>query len=199
MQREKQASYREPDMGLNPESPGSRPGLQVALNLCATGAAQANQFKDMVSIERFLCWREISSVLILWVELWEINSIWSPIWDVRARSSVGTGRGMEQGAIGSIELWVRWGGEEWEQGSAPRGMYGSIGICLFCIYLALCSTLLPNPLFLFSDWNATHVPLVTDVSWWCWSIKLLVSTSERTLSLIEIHRLIDFSLNVTFP
>ena len=38
-EREKQAAYREPDIGLDPGSPGSRPGLQAALNLCATGAA----------------------------------------------------------------------------------------------------------------------------------------------------------------
>ena len=30
---------REPDVGLDPESPGSCPGLQAALNRCATGAA----------------------------------------------------------------------------------------------------------------------------------------------------------------
>ena len=39
-QREKQASCREPDVGLNPGTPGSSPGLQAALNSCATGAAQ---------------------------------------------------------------------------------------------------------------------------------------------------------------
>ena len=38
-QREKQASCREPDMGLDPGYPGSHLGLQVALNRCATGAA----------------------------------------------------------------------------------------------------------------------------------------------------------------
>ena len=38
-QREKQAPCREPDVGLDPGSPGSHPGLQVALNRCATGAA----------------------------------------------------------------------------------------------------------------------------------------------------------------
>ena len=38
-QREKQASYREPDVGSDPGPPGSRPGLQVVLNRCATGAA----------------------------------------------------------------------------------------------------------------------------------------------------------------
>ena len=31
-QREKQAPCREPDVGLNPRSPGSRPGLKAALN-----------------------------------------------------------------------------------------------------------------------------------------------------------------------
>ena len=37
-QREKQGPCREPDMGLNPGSPGSHPGLQVVLNRCATQA-----------------------------------------------------------------------------------------------------------------------------------------------------------------
>ena len=31
-QREKQAPCREPDVGLDPWSPGSRPGLKAALN-----------------------------------------------------------------------------------------------------------------------------------------------------------------------
>ena len=31
-QRKKQAPCREPDMGLDPESPGSRPGLKAVLN-----------------------------------------------------------------------------------------------------------------------------------------------------------------------
>ena len=39
-QREKQAPCGVvPDVGLDPGSPGSRPGLQAALNRCATGAA----------------------------------------------------------------------------------------------------------------------------------------------------------------
>ena len=38
-QREKQPPCREPDVGLDPGSPGSRPGLQAVLNRCATGAA----------------------------------------------------------------------------------------------------------------------------------------------------------------
>ena len=37
--REKQASCREPDMGLDPGFPGSRSGLKAALNRWATGAA----------------------------------------------------------------------------------------------------------------------------------------------------------------
>ena len=39
-QREKQAPCREPDVGLDPGSAGSHPGLQAALNCCATGAAR---------------------------------------------------------------------------------------------------------------------------------------------------------------
>ena len=38
-QREKQAPCKEPDVGLDPRSPGSHPGLQVALNRYATRAA----------------------------------------------------------------------------------------------------------------------------------------------------------------
>ena len=37
-QREKQAPCRKPDVGLDPGCPGSHPGLQAALNRCATGA-----------------------------------------------------------------------------------------------------------------------------------------------------------------
>ena len=37
-QREKQAPCREPDVGLDPGSPGSCPGLKAALNHWATGA-----------------------------------------------------------------------------------------------------------------------------------------------------------------
>ena len=38
-QREKQAPCREPDVGLDPGSPGSHRRLQVAPNRCATRAA----------------------------------------------------------------------------------------------------------------------------------------------------------------
>ena len=41
--REEQAPCREPDAGLDPGSPGSHPGLQAALNCCATGAALVNK------------------------------------------------------------------------------------------------------------------------------------------------------------
>ena len=34
-----QAPCREPDVGLDPGSPGSHPRLQAALNCCTTGAA----------------------------------------------------------------------------------------------------------------------------------------------------------------
>ena len=40
-ERGKQAPCRECDVGLDPESPGSHPRLQAALNRCATGAALA--------------------------------------------------------------------------------------------------------------------------------------------------------------
>ena len=43
-QRKKQAPCTKPDMGLDPGSPGSCPGLQVALNRCATGATRPNLF-----------------------------------------------------------------------------------------------------------------------------------------------------------
>ena len=38
-QREKQVPHREPNVGLDPGTPGSRPGLKAALNRWATGAA----------------------------------------------------------------------------------------------------------------------------------------------------------------
>ena len=38
-QREEQAPHREPDLGLDPPSPGSHPGRKAALNRCATRTA----------------------------------------------------------------------------------------------------------------------------------------------------------------
>ena len=46
-QREKQAPYRKPDVGLDPESPGSHPGLQEVLNRCTTGAALEHAILDL--------------------------------------------------------------------------------------------------------------------------------------------------------
>ena len=43
-QREKQAPCKEPDVGLDPGSPGSHPVLQAALNRCTTGAAHGLKF-----------------------------------------------------------------------------------------------------------------------------------------------------------
>ena len=48
-QREKQAPCSEPDVGLDPGSPGSHPGLQAALNRCATGAA-LKSFKNKMGL-----------------------------------------------------------------------------------------------------------------------------------------------------
>ena len=46
-QREKQAPRREPDVGLDPGSPGSCSGPKAARNRCATGAAPRNTgFKE---------------------------------------------------------------------------------------------------------------------------------------------------------
>ena len=42
-QREKQALCREPDIGFNPRSPGSSPGLKAALNRWATQVALQNR------------------------------------------------------------------------------------------------------------------------------------------------------------
>ena len=46
-QREKQAPWREPDLGLDPGSPGSHPGLKVALNRWATKAALESISTDL--------------------------------------------------------------------------------------------------------------------------------------------------------
>ena len=49
-QREKQAPRREPDVGLDPESPGSHPGLKAALNCWATWAALECPSLSLVSV-----------------------------------------------------------------------------------------------------------------------------------------------------
>ena len=42
--REKQVPCQEPDLGLDPRSPGSHPGPKAALNCWATGAALKQAF-----------------------------------------------------------------------------------------------------------------------------------------------------------
>ena len=57
-QREKQAPCREPDGGLDPGSPGSRPGLKAVLNRRASGAALGLGFysdDDINSVLLHLC------------------------------------------------------------------------------------------------------------------------------------------------
>ncbi|CAK7306261.1 hypothetical protein VULLAG_LOCUS12425 [Vulpes lagopus] len=48
-QREKQAPSRDPDVGLHPGSPGSRPGPKVALNHGTTQAALLSTFKEALT------------------------------------------------------------------------------------------------------------------------------------------------------
>ena len=53
-QKEKQAPCREPEMGLEPGSPESRPGLKVALNRWATWDALDHLNKMMSRVPRWL-------------------------------------------------------------------------------------------------------------------------------------------------
>ena len=46
--REKQAPCREPNMGLDPRSPGSHPGLKATPSCCATGAALETDFLKLL-------------------------------------------------------------------------------------------------------------------------------------------------------
>ena len=50
-QREEQAPRREPDVGLDPGSAGSRPGLKAALHRWATRAAPYSFFYFVVKYE----------------------------------------------------------------------------------------------------------------------------------------------------
>ena len=51
-QREKQAPCREPDVGLDPRSPGSRPGLNMALNPLSHQGCLQNYFRNCFSVSR---------------------------------------------------------------------------------------------------------------------------------------------------
>ena len=54
-QREKQAPCREPDVGLDPGSPGSGPRLKAALNHWATRAAHELKIKFKKIYQKFSC------------------------------------------------------------------------------------------------------------------------------------------------
>ena len=49
-QREKQAPCREPDVGLNPGTPGSGPGLKAGANPLSTQASQAGSILSVLHI-----------------------------------------------------------------------------------------------------------------------------------------------------
>ena len=70
-QREKQAPCREPDVGLNPGSPGSHPGLKAALNRWATGAALFLTFQSLHL--SFLGWT--GAYLLAWFSSIPLNRI----------------------------------------------------------------------------------------------------------------------------
>ena len=64
-QEEREAgSMQEPDVGLDPRSPGSHPGLQAALNRCATGAAQLLHSYLCCGTNTKACWERV--VKLLW-------------------------------------------------------------------------------------------------------------------------------------
>ena len=69
--REKQAPCREPNVGLDPGSPGPHPRLQATLNRCATGAAQLSWFlmKNLLSSRLFLAAFKIFSLTLV-SEVW---------------------------------------------------------------------------------------------------------------------------------
>ena len=62
-QREKQAPCREPDVGLDPGTPGSRPGLKAVLNRRATRAALAESFK--FNRKDFCCQEDGVNIILL--------------------------------------------------------------------------------------------------------------------------------------
>ena len=69
-QREKQAPCREPDVGLDPRSPGSRPGPKAALNHWATRAAQ------LLSSFSLLRFEESQALALVWIRLWFQGMLW---------------------------------------------------------------------------------------------------------------------------
>ena len=71
-QREKQAPCREPDMGLDPRSPGSYPGLKVVPNRWAMGAAL---FLIFLFLQTILQWT--SCVLFLFLSENFCKKVWN--------------------------------------------------------------------------------------------------------------------------
>ena len=63
-QREKQAPCREPNVELDPESPGSHPGLKAVLNRWATGAAPLSLYMSHSNSRAMMAF-ESSSIVIL--------------------------------------------------------------------------------------------------------------------------------------
>ena len=80
-QREKQAPCREPDMGLNPGTPRSRPRLQVALNRWATRAAHNKDFDGLPSSLSSPTTPHLGSALMCsqspHLLIWFVSSLWS--------------------------------------------------------------------------------------------------------------------------
>ena len=64
-QKEKQAPGMEPDVGLDPGSPGSRPGLKAAINRWATRAALEGIFNICTGLVQYLVLIFTFSVFII--------------------------------------------------------------------------------------------------------------------------------------
>ena len=81
--REKQAPWGEPDVGFDPGSSGSRPGLKAALNPWATRAAPGNVFLTVVRHDRrvvlfsflffFFSWPLCLNLMLVFYELFLFN------------------------------------------------------------------------------------------------------------------------------
>ena len=77
-QREKQAPCREPDVGLDPQTPGSRPGPKAVLNCWATQGSPALSFDVLDKAQIYFCqvntkylFLVISSLVFSWCRICE--------------------------------------------------------------------------------------------------------------------------------
>ena len=66
-QREKQAPCREPDVGLDPRSPGSHPGPTAALNHWATQAAPLSPFLENLTLFCLFSIPQIQALIPVWI------------------------------------------------------------------------------------------------------------------------------------